>query len=415
MIKRVTAVMMMTTMGLMATNVLQDAIDRAEAGSKLELPAGEYRGNIVINKPLIIDGVNQKAKIVGDGNGTVVTIRSDYVTIKNLTILRSGKEHEKVDAGVSIKNARHVTVENCRIDDCLFGIDLEQVHESAIVRNWIRSKPFSLGLRGDAIRLWYSNDNNISYNHVTRSRDVVVWYSHGNVIAHNFGEYSRYSLHFMYAGKNEVLYNTYEHNSVGIFFMYSQDTVAIGNVIKNSLGTTGLGIGLKDASNFTLIGNTMIYCARGLYIDRSPFQPDMKNIIRNNRILYNAEGIHFHSLSIDNVIEGNIFKGNIDNVVDEEPLLGHSLKNRWDGNYWDDYEGFDRDGDGIGDTPYNLFYYADRMWLLNPNVKFFYASPVVSILNFLAKLAPLSEPLRLLEDKHPVMQESYLEKEGVVR
>jgi len=399
-----------TAMGLMAANVLQEAIDRAEPGSKLELPAGEYRGNIVIDKPLIIDGIDRKAKIVGDGNDTVIRIRSDYVTLKNLTILHSGQEHERVDAGISIKEARHVTVDNCRIDDCLFGIDLEQVHESALTRNWIRSKPFSLGLRGDAIRLWYSNDNNVSYNTVTHSRDMVVWYSHGNVIAHNFGEYSRYSLHFMYAGRNEVLYNTYEHNSVGIFFMYSQDTVAIGNVVKSSLGTTGLGIGLKDASNFTLKGNTLIYCARGLYIDRSPFQPDQNNTIENNRILYNAEGIHFHSLSIHNNIVGNIFKGNIDNVVDDDKVTLHSIKNHWDRNYWDDYEGFDKNGDGIGDTPYNLFYYADRMWMLNPNVKFFYASPVITIMNFLAKLAPLSQPVKLLEDKHPIMYEKELER-----
>jgi len=406
--------MTISVMGLMASNVLQDAIDRAEAGSKLELPAGEYHGNIVIDKPLIIDGVNQEAKIVGDGNGTVVKIRSDYVTIKNLTILGSGQEHETVDAGVSIKEAKHVTVDHCKIDDCLFGIDMEQVHESRITHNWIRSKPFSLGLRGDAVRLWYSNDNNVSHNTITHSRDMVVWYSHGNVIAHNFGEYSRYSLHFMYAGKNDVLYNTYEHNSVGIFFMYSQDSVAIGNVIKSSLGTTGLGIGLKDASNFTLKDNTMIYCARGLYIDRSPFQPDMNNTIENNRILYNSEGIHFHSLSISNNIVKNIFKGNIDNVVDDDKVMLHSIQNFWDRNYWDDYEGFDKDGDGIGDTPYHLFYYADRMWMLNPNIKFFYASPIVSIMNFLAKLAPISEPVMLLRDEHPVMYEKDLEK-GVIQ
>ncbi|WP_457597688.1 nitrous oxide reductase family maturation protein NosD [Hydrogenimonas sp.] len=417
MVKRA-VVTMMTVATMASANLLQDAIDRAAPGSKLELPAGEYRGNIVIDKPLILDGVDQKAHIVGDGNGTVVKIRSDYVTLKNLTITGSGANHDTIDAAISIKESRHVTVDNCKIDDCLFGIDLEQVHESAITRNWIRSKPFSLGLRGDAIRLWYSNDNNISGNVITHSRDMVVWYSHGNVIAHNHGDHSRYSLHFMYAGKNHVLYNDYDHNSVGIFFMYSQDTIAIGNVIRNSLGTTGMGIGLKDASNFTLEGNTVIYCARGLYIDRSPFQPDMNNTIRRNRILYNAEGIHFHSLSVNNIIEENIFKGNIDNVVDEEPLLRHSLQNHWDRNYWDDYEGFDRNGDGIGDTPYNLYYYADRMWLLNPNVKFFYASPVISIMNFLAKLAPLSEPMKLLEDRHPVMYESYLEKsanEGVTQ
>ncbi len=394
--------------------VLQEAIDSAEPGSKLELPPGEYSGNIVIDKPLIIDGIDKSAVIVGDGNGTVVKIRSSYVTLKNLTIVGSGSEHQNIDAGISIKDAEHVTVDNCKIDDSLFGIDMEQVSRSQITNNWIRSKPYSLGLRGDAIRLWYSNDNNISQNHVTHSRDVVVWYSHGNVISHNFGEYSRYSLHFMYTGRNEVLYNTYEHNSVGIFFMYSRDTVAIGNVVKNSLGTTGLGIGLKDASNFDIRNNTVIYCARGFYIDRSPYQPDQRNKIAGNRIIYNAEGMHFHSLSIANDIIGNIFKGNIENVVDDDEKLYHSLQNYWDGNYWDDYKGFDRDKDGIGDTPYTLFYYADRMWLLNPNVKFFYASPVITIMNFLAKLAPISEPVKLLTDAHPVMFEKDLER-GVVQ
>ncbi len=395
---------------LAGANILQEAIDRAEPGSKLELPAGEYRGNIVINKPLIIDGIDRGAIIVGDGNGTVVKIRSSYVTLKNLTIVGSGSEHQSIDAGVSIKDAEHVTVDNCKIDDCLFGIDMEQVKYSSITRNWIRSKPYSLGLRGDAIRLWYSIDNNISRNHVTHSRDVVVWYSHGNTIAHNFGEYSRYSLHFMYTGRNDVLHNRYEHNSVGIFFMYSRDTVAIGNVIKNSLGTTGLGIGLKDASNFVLKDNTIIYCARGLYIDRSPYQPDQNNTIEGNRIIYNSEGIHFHSLSIANNIVGNIFKGNIENVVDDDETLMHSSRNHWDGNYWDDYQGFDKDRDGVGDTPYTLYYYADRMWLLNPNVKFFYASPVITIMNFLAKLAPISEPVKLLSDAHPVMFEKDLER-----
>jgi len=388
---------------LVGKNILQDAINSAKSGSLLELPAGEYRGNIIIDKPLIIDGKDKSAKIIGDGNGTVIKIRSSFVTIKNLTILNSGKEHENIDAGVSIKKVSNVKVENCHIENTLFGIDLEQVDNSDISHNYIKSKNLPLGLRGDGIRLWYSNDNNITHNHLDHSRDMVVWYSHGNRIEENFGEYGRYSLHFMYAGKNYVYNNRYEHNSVGIFFMYSQDSIAIGNKISNSLGTTGLGIGLKDCSNFTIKDNTIIYCARGIYIDRSPFQPDQRNLIENNKILYNSIGVYFHSLSINNDIIGNIFKDNIDDVYDDDQVTLHSIKNHWEENYWDRYEGFDRDGDGIGDTPFSLYYYADRMWMLNPNVKFFYASPIISLMNFLAKIAPLSEPIKLLEDKRPKM------------
>jgi len=388
------------SLSLFANNTLQEVIDKAKPGSLLELPKGVYKGNIVINKPLIIDGKNQKAVIEGDGKGTVIRINSSNVTIKNLTIRHSGAQHERVDAGVALKNVRHSKVINCKIVDVLFGIDMQESHNCEIINNYITSKPFSLGLRGDAIRLWYSNDNILRKNYITKSRDFVVWYSHGNLIEKNYGEYCRYSLHFMYTGKNIVKDNTYVHNSVGIFFMYSQDTIATGNVIKNSLGTTGLGIGLKDASNYTIKNNTMIYCARGLYIDRSPFQPDTFNYIEGNKILYNAEAVHFHSLSLHNIFKKNVIKGNIENIINDS-YNTKVEENVWDGNYWDSYQGFDKNADGIGDTPHYERYYADKMWLFKPNVKFFYGSPVIAIVNFLAKLAPLSEPVILAEDKHP--------------
>ncbi len=398
---------------IFAKNILQDAINAAKPGSKLELPAGVYKGNIVINKPLIIDGKNQKAIIEGDGKGTVVSIKSSNVTIKNLTIRGSGNEHERVDAGISVKNAhgsndsliRNVTIKNNRIVDCLFGIDLQMVSNSKILDNYITSKKYSLGLRGDGIRLWYSNDNLLRGNILYKSRDFVVWYSHGNLIEKNRGEYGRYSLHFMYAGKNIVKDNVYKHNSVGIYFMYSKDSEAYGNLIENSMGTTGLGIGLKDSSNFTIKNNTIIYCARGFFIDRSPFQPDTHNYIENNKILYNSIGVKFHSLSIANIFKHNILKGNMENIVNDS-YNTRVAQNFWDENYWDDYEGFDRNRDGIGDNPYIDYQYADKIWLLNPNIRFFYGSPVISILNFIAKLAPISEPLKLLEDKHPIMEES---------
>jgi len=392
---------------LSGNNILQEAIDKATAGSKLSLPAGTFEGNILIRKPLIIEGVSGKTIIKGDGNGTVITIRSSNVSIKNLSIVHSGDRHEKVDAGISISKAKQVTILNCRITDCLFGIDMAEVTDSQINGNYIESKPFSLGLRGDGVRLWYSNDNNLTGNHLYKSRDFVVWYSHGNNIENNLGEYGRYSLHFMYTGKNIVKNNTYKHNSVGIFFMYSQDTIATGNLIETSIGTTGLGIGLKDATNFVLKDNTIIYCARGLFIDRSPFQPDSTNLIENNRIIYNSEGVHFHSLSLHNRFINNIFKGNIEHIINDS-YNTKITENYFDGNYWDDYEGFDKDGDGFGDGSYHAYSYADKVWLMNPNIKFFYGSPVITILNFLAKLAPFSEPVLLVSDKHPRMHEGQL-------
>ena len=381
-------------------SVLQDAIDNAPSGSILKLPEGIYRGSIVINKPLSIIGKDGGVVIDGESNGTVITIKGSYITLKNLTISGSGDRHEGLDAGIKISDGSQCEISHCIIKDCLFGIDMQMVNNSIISDNNITSKDLDLGLRGDGLRLWYSNDNIIRKNSLIKSRDMVVWYSHGNEIINNYGRNNRYSLHFMYAGKNLIKDNYYELNSVGIFFMYSQDSIAVGNVIKSSLGATGMGIGLKDVSNFTIKDNTILYNAQGIYIDRSPFEPDTHNYITGNKILYNSEALHFHSLSENNVITDNIVMGNIEDVVNDS-RGSKTNENEIARNYWDKYEGFDRDNNNIGDTPHKVYQYADQLWVYNPDVKFFYASPIISLLNFLAKLAPFTEPLFLLEDREP--------------
>ncbi|RXK14388.1 nitrous oxidase accessory protein [Halarcobacter mediterraneus] len=397
----ITLYLILTVMSF--ANILQEAIDKAPEGSILRLSKGLYSGGITINKPLSIIGKEDGVIIDGEGKGTVVQVNSPYVTLKNLTIQGSGDRHERLDAGIKVNNSKQSEISDCIIKDSLFGIDLSMTNNSIISNNYITSKKLALGLRGDGLRLWYSNDNIIKKNKLIKSRDMVVWYSHGNEIVENYGEYNRYSLHFMYAGKNYVRNNTYKFNSVGIFFMYSKDTIATGNIIQSSLGATGMGIGLKDVSNFEIKDNTIIYCAQGIYIDRSPFEPDTNNWLENNKILYNSEAMHFHSLSENNIIKNNTILGNIEDIINDS-RGSKTDKNIIEGNYWDNYEGFDDNKDNIGDTAHKVYQYADQLWVYNPDVKFFYGSPVISLLNFLAKLAPFSEPIFLMQDKKPKLK-----------
>lgn len=385
---------------IVQANVLQDAIDNAKEGAVLKLSAGVYEGNIVINKPISIIGKEEGVIIKGEGQGTVVKILSSYVTFKNMTVTNSGRRHDLLDTGILIKEVKHIEVSNNRVVDCLFGIDMQIVTNSIVKDNFIQSFDTDLGLRGDGLRVWYSNDNIVSNNELYKSRDMVVWYSHGNLIENNKGTYGRYSLHFMHAGKNIVRGNIYEMNSVGIFFMFSRDSIIENNTVKSSLGTTGMGFGLKEVDDFIIRNNTVIYNARGFYIDRSPYEPGSSNLIENNNILYNTEAMRFHSTNINNQILGNKFHGNIEDVVTDTPG-SKTHKNNFSGNYWDNYEGFDKDKNNIGDTPHKVYQYADKLWLYNPSLKYFYGSPVISLLNFLAKLAPFSEPMFLLEDKEP--------------
>ena len=388
---------------ILHANILQEAIDKAPSGSILKLPRGVYKGNIIIDKPLTIIGKEDGVVIDAENLGTVITINSSFVTLKNLKIINSGDRHENLDAAIKVNKAVQCEISHCVIDNCLFGIDMQMVDNSIVSHNTITSKDFKLGLRGDGLRLWYSNNNIVKKNSLIKSRDMVIWYSHGNQIEENFGSHNRYSLHFMYAGKNFIKNNTYQFNSVGIFFMYSKDSIATGNTIRSSQGATGMGIGLKDVSNFTIKDNTIIYCAQGLYIDRSPFEPDTNNWIMGNKILYNSEAIHFHSLSENNIIKDNIIMGNIEDVVNDS-RGGKTNDNDIMGNYWDNYEGFDKNRDNIGDTPHQVYQYADQLWVYNPDVKFFYGSPVISLLNFLAKLAPFTKPVFLFEDQEPIVK-----------
>jgi nitrous oxidase accessory protein NosD len=78
------------------------------------------------------------------------------------------------------------------------------------------------------------------------------------------------------------------------------------------------------------------------------------NIIFNNTLYYCGIGVAFWSYAADNLLYGNSFLNNTEQVKlydTYNPIVG-----KWDngvtGNYWSDYSGIDANGDGIGDTPY---------------------------------------------------------------
>ncbi len=387
---------------ILNANLLQEAIDNAKDGDILNLASGIYEGNIVINKAISIIGDGGDVTIKGDGKGSVVKILSSFVTLKNLNITNSGNRHDLLDSAILIKEVKQIEINNIKITNCLFGIDMQIVHNSIIKNNYIESFDTELGLRGDGLRIWYSNDNIITNNELYKTRDMVVWYSHGNLIENNKGSFGRYSLHFMHAGKNIIKNNYYEKNSVGIFFMFSRDSIVENNTIKSSLGTTGMGIGLKEVDHFTIKNNILAYNAIGIYIDRSPYEPDSVNDFMGNKILYNTEAIRFHSINIDNNFTKNTFLGNIEDILADTPK-SDIYKNTFSENYWDNYKGFDMDKDNYGDTSHKKYEYMDKIWAYNENIKYFYGSPIISLLEFLLKLAPFTEPTFLFEDLKPKM------------
>ena len=379
---------------------LQKLVDATEENGTLIPPPGTYSGPVIIDSPMTIDGQG-KVTIDNGGKGTVILLDTDGATIKDLHLTNSGESANDLDSGVQVRGNYNVIKDNV-IDDCLFGVDLQQSNNNIVRRNSISSKlHLGLGQKGDSVRLWYSFNNKILDNSTINVRDMVVWYSADNTIARNTGSDGRYSLHFMYSRYNLVEDNVYNNNTVGIFLMYSDGVIVRNNKITHASGPTGIGIGFKETSDLTIENNQILYCASGLYLDLSPFQPDTTNKFTNNLIAYNGIGIRFLNDWQGNTFRKNQLSGNLTQIV----VSGRGTANRniWEGNYWSDYEGFDEDNNGVGDKPYELYTYADRLWRDAPYAQFFKGTPLLETIDFLERLAPFTEPELLVRDKSPDM------------
>ena len=386
---------------------LQDLVNAAPAGSLLRLAPGSYSGPVVVNKTLTIDG-GGAVTVDGGGKGTVFVLEASDAVLRGLQLTNSGVSHDSDDACLNVRGDRN-RIEDLRIDNCLFGIDLKKANENVLRGNRIRSKPFDLGTRGDSIRLWYSHRNLVAGNTIEDSRDMVAWYSNENRYLDNVARRSRYSIHFMFAAGNLVEGNRFYDNAVGVYVMYSGGGAIRNNLFSRANGPTGMAVGFKEASDVLVEGNEIIYCAIGVGLDMSPFEPDSSITIRGNRIAYNGIGVSFLADKDGTLVEHNLFEGNLSQVAMGD--AGSARNNVWRGNYWDDYQGFDRDHDQVGDRPHELYAYADQLWMAIPYARFFRNAPVMEMLDFLERLAPFSTPVLLLRDQQPVFDKSQISQQ----
>ena len=376
---------------------LQPLIDATPIAGTLTLAPGTYAGPVTIERPITIDG-GGKATIDGGGKGTVVTLTATGATLAGLRIVNSGMLHDKLDAAVQVRGRYNILKDNV-IEDCLIGIDLHQSNNNVIRRNHIRPRHEEIGLRGDAIRLWYSMDNAIQDNVVENARDTVIWYSQNNTLTGNRLIGGRYGFHFMFAKYNLVRDNVFEGNTVGVFLMYADDVEIRHNRIVQSQGPSGIGIGLKESSGMVIVDNDILSNATGIYTDLSPHDPDRPVIVEGNRIAYNGMAMTFHNDWEGVLVRRNDFVGNFGSVAVQG--RGTALRHEWAGNHWDNYEGFDRNRDGIGDSPFEVYSYADRLWMDVRDAQFFRASPMLELLDFMERLAPFNTPLLVLRDSAP--------------
>jgi nitrous oxidase accessory protein len=103
---------------------LTAAIASAAAGDVLRLAPGSYAGGIVIDKPLTLEGPQDRSAVIaGTRQGRTVWVTAADVSLRNLTVTRSGLSLSDMDAGIFLdREAHRALVERNDVLDNLVGV-----------------------------------------------------------------------------------------------------------------------------------------------------------------------------------------------------------------------------------------------------------------------------------------------------
>jgi nitrous oxidase accessory protein len=367
-------------------------------GGTLRPPPGTYRGPLEIRKRIVLDGGGETV-LDGGGQGTVLSLLAEGAVARGLRIIGSGYSHDRLDAGVRIEGDG-ARLEDCRLEDVLFGVVLQGSRRATVRAVTVVPRPAPPTLRGEGIRLWNCRDCRIEGNRLQGARDVVFSNSPGNQFLGNLVEDGRIGIELVYSPGCLIAGNTFLRNQHGLIGIYSDSLWIRGNSFLHQDKQRGSALAVKGSSQVRITDNAVLDCAIGLTAN-APVFPENILIVTGNLFAYNDAAIYIYGDRGGHILQGNRFDGNFQQVRVTHPSGG--IDNDWLGNHWDDYTGFDRDGDGAGDTPYLLHYYSDRIWMERDELRFFRGSPLLSLIDFVERLAPFSAAPLVLRDEAPRM------------
>ena len=191
--------------------------------------------------------------------------------------------------------------------------------------------------------------------------------SEGNLVSKNI---------FIENNGHGLIAHSYNNISHNFFQGNTGNGIAIGsgasNLISNNTilaNNYGISISNNDRNNFT--NNYFKGNENGMYVSQSDFNQFSENIFDNNVDsgieLYSATNNTFFNNTFSynhialKVVGGSyhLFYYNFFINNDLHAIDSGAIPSKWDnntiGNYWDDYGGYDNNGDGIGDTPYVIY------------------------------------------------------------
>lgn len=375
---------------------IRAALEKANAGDTVFVHEGTYaEGNLAIDKALTFIGLNFPV-LDGQHRDEIITVTASDVKIRGFEIRNSGQLSTLDVAGIKVLSVNNVVIEENRLQNCNFGIYLSNTIGCRVCCNDVRGTPKEEQNTGNGIHLWKCSGALIEENYLTGQRDGIYFeFVSDSEIRGNTSEQNiRYGLHFMFSHNNQYHHNTFRNNGAGVAVMYSRQVQMFENQFSYNWGSSAYGILLKDISDSHIWKNTFEQNSAAVYMEGAS-----RIVLEQNQFRENGWALRVQASCDANTVRQNNFFGNSFDVSTN----GHLVLNTFDGNYWDKYEGYDLNHDGVGDVPFRpVSLYAvvvERM----PYGLMLLRSFMVYLMDKAEKIIPSLTPEQLTDDK-PAMK-----------
>ncbi len=381
---------------LQQNHTIKEAINKASAGDTILIYPGLYKeGQIILTKKLFLKGINFPV-LDGEKKVEILTIRCDGAVVEGLYFRNSGHSSYNDIAAIRIADSRSVTVRNNKVDFSYFGIYSQHATSCTISNNLLNSDAKDEISSGNGIHCWKSDSMQIVGNEVTGHRDGIYFeFVTNSVIKNNIShENVRYGLHFMFSNSNTYLSNIFRNNGAGVAVMYSKGIRMFKNTFSDNWGSAAYGILMKDITDSHVEGNLFIRNTVGVMMEGSNRVMLMNNIFERN-----GWAMKIQASCMDNSIIQNNFKANSFDMATN----GDLVLNKFEKNYWDKYEGYDLNRNGIGDVPYHPVSMFSMISERNSSSMMLFRSFIVGLLDKAEKMLPVITPVDLKDDQ-PLMK-----------
>lgn len=372
--------------------MVQEAINNAMPGDTIMVERGVYRQpTIIVNKPLYLKGVGYPV-LDGQKKYEIMIIKSDRVVVEGFAVRHSGYSGYNDIAAIRIINSRYVTIRNNKLDDTFFGIYCQHAISCTISNNELRSNAVNEITSANGIHCWKSDSMLITNNTITGHRDGIYFeFVTHSIIRNNTSTGNvRYGLHFMFSNDDAYVANLFKNNGAGVAVMFSKGVTMLQNTFAENWGAAAYGILLKEISDSQIEHNRFVRNTTGIYMEGTNRIRVAQNVFDNN-----GWALKIQASCNDNTVTRNNFLGNSFDVATNGSLVLNSFNN----NYWDKYEGYDLNHDGVGDVPYRPVSLYAMIAERNPVTMMLFRSFITGLLDKAEKTIPGFIPENLKDDQ----------------